>query len=247
MDVPNALSIDAVIEDMAAFTGIERAFPSRVVIQNFQFGGAQPSYKLDRKHVENLYEISRADMPPTFCFSASLVDRWKLMNSLIVQRHVVHGSLGPDIEVNTGSALATLIGYPLLERVAQVWTDAWDANGKLKADIGEEVGLTDKSGKPRTRKAGDFLSGFGDRMLILRTKLTEDFRVGIDLFDKALSRPDFPGAREANPLFQRMSARRNAWAHGGAFEESEPYLLALVVAFVYVASRESASRRSTQR
>ena len=27
---------------------------------------------------------------------------------------------------------------------------------------------------------------------------------------------------------------------GGAFEESEPYLLALVVAFVYVASRESA-------
>ena len=41
-------------------------------------------------------------------------------------------------------------------------------------------------------------------------------------------------------MFQRMSARRNAWAHGGAFEDSEPYLLALVVAFVYVASRESA-------
>lgn len=64
MNVPSALSIDAVIEDMAAFTGNERAFPSREVIQNFQFGGAQPSYKLDRKHVENLYEISRADIPP---------------------------------------------------------------------------------------------------------------------------------------------------------------------------------------
>jgi hypothetical protein len=239
MSAPNALSLDAVIEDIAAFTGIERAVPAKVVIQNFQFGGAQPSYKLDRKHVANLYEISRADIPPTFCFSESLIDRWRLMNSLIVQRHVEHGSLGPDIRVNAGSPLATLIGYPLLERVAQVWTDAWDVNGKLKTALGEEVGLTDKSGKPRTRKAGDFLSGFGDRMLVLRSKLTDDFRVGLDLFDKALARPDFAGASGANTLFQRMSARRNAWAHGGAFEESEPYLLALIVAFFYVASRNS--------
>jgi hypothetical protein len=34
---------------------------------------------------------------------------------------------------------------------------------------------------------GKFLLGFGARVLLLRTKLTNDSRVGIDLFDKALA------------------------------------------------------------
>ena len=236
MQVPKSLLLDEVVEDMAAFAGRKRKLPSHFVLHNYQFGGPRPSYFLDRRHVENIYSISKANIPTTFCFSETIISRWKMMNSLLVQRHVANGSLGPDVDVNAGSMLATLIGFPLLEQVAQLWTGAWDDDGRLRVDIDESVGLVDQSGKPRTSKTGRRLAMFGDRMLVLRSRLSADFRAGLDMFDKALASPEFPGATENRPLFQRMSSRRNAWMHGGAFEEGESYLPSLLMSFFYVAS-----------
>jgi hypothetical protein len=78
MQVPKSLSLDEVAEGMAAFAGRTRKLPSRFVLHNYQFGGPRPSYFLDRRHVEDIYSISKAKIPTTFCFSETIISRWKI-------------------------------------------------------------------------------------------------------------------------------------------------------------------------
>ncbi len=230
------ISLDAAIEDMVVFAGGSRSVPSKWRRHEIRFGGARPSYNLDDRHIRNFYASSKANIAPTFCFPDALIVRWQLMAALIVQRHVEHGSLGPDVDVDAGSALGALVGFPLLERVAQLWTGAWDDHGRLVIDIPEEVGLLSPQGSPKSMKAGARLSRFDDRMNVLRSALRPDLRGVLDAFDEALARPALAGGPIAPRLFTRMAQRRNAWAHGAAFEEGEAYLLGLLAAFLYSAS-----------
>lgn len=232
---PPALTIDAVLEDLAAFCGAPRPVPSRCRVWTTHFGGARPSYTLDAKHVHNLYSIAKSHVPMNAVFDSSAISRWQTMNGLAVQRHVTHGSLGPDIPVEQAMPLATLLAFPLLELIAQRISHAWDNDGVLLLDVPAEAGLLTKKGAPRTPAKGSCLFGFADRMQLLRWKLPSDYRQVLDAFDSRIARPDInaPGASPAAPLFYRLASRRNAWAHGHAYEDGEAYLLCLLTAFFY--------------
>jgi hypothetical protein len=232
---PPALTFDAVVEDLAAFCGARRPVPSKCLVWSTHFGGARPSYTLDEKHVQNLYSIAKSQVPTNEIFDSSAVSRWKTMNGLAVQGHVTHGSLGPDVPLEQAMPLATLLAFPLLELVAQRISNAWDNDGVLLLDVPAEAGLLSKSGAPKTPAKGSSLFGFADRMQLLRWKLPSDCREVLDAFDSRIARPDVnvPGASPAPPLFYRLASRRNAWAHGHAYEHGEAYLLCLLTAFFY--------------
>ena len=233
-----ALTPDAVLEDLFAFAGARRSVPSKSRVWSVHFGGARPSYRLDEKHVHNLYSIAKSNVLPTTVFDDGAVSRWQTMNALAVQDHVAHGSLGPDIPVEQAMPLATLLAFPLLELVAQRISRAWDDDGTLLLDVPAEAGLLTRSGAPKTLAKGNSLFGFGDRMQLLCWKLPSDYRQAFDHFDSMIARPDInvPGTLPAAPLFYRLASRRNAWAHGHAYEDGEAYLLCLLTAFFYCAS-----------
>jgi hypothetical protein len=233
-----ALTPEAVFEDLLAFAGANRPVPSTSRIWSVHFGGARPSYTLDEKHVRNLYAISKSSVTPNAIFDAGVIARWQTMNALAVQDQVTHGSLGPDIQVEQAMPLATLLAFPLLELVAQRVSQAWNDDGTLLVDIPPEAGLLNRSGAPKTPSKGSSLFGFADRMQLLRWKLPSGYRHAFDAFDARIARPDIdvPGAVAAAPLFYRIASRRNAWAHGHAYEDGEAYLLCLLTAFFYCAT-----------
>ena len=216
MQLPTPLEPESIVQDLAAFAGVPRSNPSRISIWSCNFGGDRPSYSLDQQHIVNLYSVAKADIPPTSVFDVGIIERWKIVNALIVQPHVSHGSLGLDIAAKEGPALATQVAFPLLERIAQNWTKAWNDDGALLFDIPEEAGLLSRAGNPKSRKSGETLYGFSDRMQILRWRLDAQCREVLDNFDTALAHPDISVGDCAQPLFRRLSNRRNAWAHGHA-------------------------------
>ncbi len=240
MTRPPALTPEAVLEDLFAFAGAHRPVPAKRRVWSVHFGGARPSYTLDEMHVRNLYSIAKSNVSPNTIFDAGAIARWQTMNALAVQDHVTHGSLGPDIQVEQAMPLATLLAFPLLELVAQRVSRAWDDDGILLLDVPAEAGLVNRKGAPKTPAKGSSLFGFADRMQLLRWNLASDYRDAFDAFDSRIARPDInvPGALPAAPLFYRIASRRNAWAHGHAYEDGEAYLLCLLTAFFYCASAD---------
>ncbi|MCA3694190.1 hypothetical protein [Aquidulcibacter sp.] len=229
-------SAEAVYEDMRAFVGAKRAISAKFIREETNFGGARVSYSLDETHIQNFAKVLTAELRTNEIYSEDVIYRWRLVNALLVQRRIFGGSLGPHIAIENGEALSTLAAFPLLEFIAQKWTNAWDDNGKAIIDIPEEAGLLGRDGKAKTIKPPMAVSSFYDKMQILALNLDEDHKFALGRFDHLLRRPDIGNGQPAPPLFQRLGHRRNAWAHGQSFNDGEPYILSLLLGFFYIAS-----------
>ncbi|WP_085341069.1 hypothetical protein [Aquidulcibacter paucihalophilus] len=229
-------SAESIYEDMLAFANVNRAIPAKFKRWESNFGGPRISYRLDETHLQNFARIMTAELKTNEIYSEEVIYRWRLVNALLVQRWIFGGSLGPHIDSENGEALSTLAAFPLLEFIAQKWTNAWNDSGKALIEIPAEAGLLDKDGKPKSIKRKQSVSSFSDKMQILTLNLDEDHKYALGRFDHFLRRPDIGGGQPAPPLFQRLGHRRNAWAHGQSFNDGEPYILSLLLGFFYVAS-----------
>jgi hypothetical protein len=232
----NILTIDNIIEDMKAFVGIARPTITRPKLWECNSGGDRVSFNLDKHHIERMFLVSQNEIHETRVFDNFIIERWKLSNALATQNMIMGGSLGPFIDCRHAEALSTLSSFPLLELIAQRWTNLWDENGKMISDFPQDRGLVDKKGNTKSFKAGAGISSFYEKMQILRMHLDPDARSCLDDFDSALRRPEIAGGQLAQPLFLRLSNRRNAWAHGQSFNDGEPYILSLLISFFYVVS-----------
>lgn len=228
--------MESIYKDMLAFVGARRAIPSKLKIFSSNFGGDRLSYHIDEDHIRNFAKIVTSELKTNEVYSPIVIYRWRLVNTLLVQRWIVGGSLGPHIDCENGEALSTLVAFPLLEFIAQKWTNAWDDSGKAIVEIPAEAGLLAKNGKPKCIKLGARVSSFYDKMQILAFNLYDEFKAILEKFDHYLRRPDIEGLKPAPNLFLRLGNRRNAWAHGQSFNAGEPYIISLLIGFLYAAS-----------
>lgn len=240
----NSLTLEKVIEDMEVFVGFKRPTPARTTRWESNFGGDRVSYLIDQKHIQNIFNVIQFNIAENDVFNQYIIERWKVVNALLVQSKIEGGSLGPHIDDRHGEALSTLAAFPLLEFIAQRWTNLWDEHGILTNDIPKTFGLVDRKANSRTLKSGERISSFYEKMQILRLHLPSEAQKLFDGFDKALRRPDLPGGPDAPPLFLRLSNRRNAWAHGQSFNDGEPFILSLLISFFYVVSNAYGSPES---
>jgi hypothetical protein len=224
------------LDNMRAIIGFPRETPERPLMWECFFGGARMSIHIDASLIQYLHYMTGEITIRSDVFTDLIVERWKLINTLICQRFIQNGSLGNMIDVNYSGALATLAAFPLLEDICMRWTKYWDQSGIVLTPIGSEYNLVNDKGHPRTYKTGTSISSLLDKLKIVRHSFAPDIRELWDSFDTATRRPALEGLPLSLPLFDRLYHRRNAWAHGQEFEGWEAITISLIISFLYLDS-----------
>lgn len=224
-------------ETIAGFKGLIQP-RGNIVLFKETFDSNEISFSIDAEHVKYFYFISATDIPENDVFSHLIVERWKIMNALMIQRHIQSGSLGAFIEAKNGYPLATLVGFPLIEIISQKWTLLWNDDGCLIEDIPAQAGLKSRTGKPKLYKRGEFISNFFHKFEILKAHIDHTHAAFFDRFDNATRKSGIHGIeiQDYRPLMIRLEGSRNSWMHGSQFNDDAPFVLSLVISLIYSAS-----------
>jgi hypothetical protein len=202
-----------------------------------QFGFHGYSITAFRSHIDYLESLNLALVPVLPAFDRDAINRWKLVNELLLTGFVNPPS-GPSQLSDQFPALAALAAFPTLEEVARRLCNRWDEEGQLLADVPISDGVVtwkpDGTEEPKSYKAGHRIVVLSHKLQLMDLSLDPRLRKTIASLDAILRRPMIVGLNQPmSPLYERLQFFRDNWVHGRRFEGWEALLISLYLALVY--------------
>ncbi len=228
------------VENMLSFIGVKRPFPSRVMLWESNFGGDKLSITIDESLINYLWNINSRTTEYSPIFDIETLKKWNALTIFACGKYVnitdLNGNsdkiVPPTIMDNVYlSSFAALAGFPLLENIARKISKKWNSDGIITDNLNKEIYNLRKS-----YKAGDTISSFKDKMIIMLHLLPKETQEQWYDFDNLTRRPVILGIKHdpIPSLFERLHKRRNSWAHGQEFEGEEGILITLIIRFLYL-------------
>ncbi len=211
--------------------------PEPSFMMHSQFGFHGYTIRLFRTHIDYLNALSSVIEPVLPAFDANTIERWKLINELL---------LAGFSSVPTGArkinrqlpALAALAAFPTLEEIARRVSNRWDEEGKLLRSVpftdGVVIWKADGTTEPKEYKAGSLIVNLSHKLQLMDKALDPSLSRTIASLDKVLRRPMVEGIEQPmSPLYERLKFFRDQWSHGRRYEGWEALLISLLLALIY--------------
>lgn len=202
-----------------------------------QFGFHGYSITVFPSHIDYLTAISSVIVPDLPAFDVNAIDRWKLINELLLVGFAP-APPGTNRIASQLPALAALAAFPTLEEIARQLSNRWDEEGKLLQDIPLSDGIVtwkpDGTSEPKTYKVGKRIVALSHKLQLMDLSLDPRLRGTISSLDTALRRPMIDGMEQPmSPLYERLQFFRDRWVHGRRYEGWEALLISLLLALLY--------------
>jgi hypothetical protein len=206
-----------------------------------QFGFHGYSISVYEDHVDYLQSLSFTLVPDLPVFDADAIDRWKLINELLISGFV-RSPPGQKKLSDQFPALAALAAFPTLEEVARRLSGRWDEDGKLLREVSRSDGVykryPDGATEPKPFKKGQRIVELAHKLQLLDLSLDPRLRKTIASLDSVLQRPMATGMDQSmSPLYERLQYFRDHWVHGRRFDGWEAILISLFLALIYFGSK----------
>jgi hypothetical protein len=243
---------------MSAFTSPQEAFSRTVSVTKIlldidpqpvppfmhmtQFGCHGYSISVSQIHIDYLQALSDTITPNLPIFDSNSIDRWKLINELLVAGFAPRIPGTKKIS-DQFPALAALAAFPTLEEISRRLAGCWDEDGILSRDIPASDGVTiwkNGASAPKIYKSGQRIVILSNKLQLAHNALNPKLRKIIESLDIALQRPMIDGMESAmSPLYSRLEYFRDHWVHGRKFDGWEALFISLYIAHVYFGSNIS--------
>jgi len=238
---------------MKTFTNVEEGFmrtmealkllfslepcPDQPFMTFSQFGFHGYTITVFRSHIDYLNALSLALVPVPPAFDRDAINRWKLINELLLVGFV-KGPPGTPQLSDHFPALAALAAFPTLEEAARRLCNRWDEEGVLLADVPVSDGVVtwkpNGTEEPKSYKTGHRIVVLSHKLQLMDLSLDPRLRKTISSLDAVLRRPMIEGVKQPmSPLYERLQFFRDNWVHGRRFEGWEALLISLFLALVY--------------
>jgi hypothetical protein len=205
-----------------------------------QFGFHGYTINLLQSHIDYLKDINSVLTPDLPGFDADAIDRWKLINNLLLDGFIV---APPDMNRITKQlpALAALAAFPTLEEVARRISGAWDEEGNSTREIPKTDGIvtwqSDGSFEVRSYKLSKLIVSLSHKLQLMHKSLDPRLQRTIASLDAVLQHPMVDGIDQLiSPLYDRLQFFRDQWVHGRRYEGWEALLVSLLLALIYFGS-----------
>jgi hypothetical protein len=218
-----------------------------------QFGFHGYTINVFRSHIDYLNAINSVIVPDPPAFDANAIDRWKLMNELLLAGFT---TVPPGTNRITSQlpALAALAAFPTLEEIARRVSNRWDEEGKLLRSVPLSDGVVtwkpDGTVEPKEYKAGHRIVLLSHKLQLMDLSLDPRLRRTISSLDAVLRRSMVEGiGQPMSPLYERLQFFRDQWVHGRRYEGWEALLISVLLALLYFGTlslREVPDDSSTQ-
>lgn len=217
--------------------GIAPADPEQFFMFHSQFGFHGYTISVSQNHIDYLNALNLALVPDPPAFDANAIDRWKLINELLLvgfnKAHPNASQLSKQFP-----ALAALAAFPTLEEVARRISKRWNEEGELLHDVPESDGVVtwkpDGTEIPKEYKAGHRIVFLSHKLQLMNISLDPRLKKTLDSLDSILRRPMADGMEQPmSPLYERLQFFRDQWVHGRRFNGWEALFISLYLALVY--------------
>ena len=211
--------------------------PERPFLFYSQFGFHGYTVSVFRTHFDFLNAISAVIAPDLPVFDANAIERWKLINELLLAGFTP-APIGTKAITSQLPALAALAAFPTLEEIARRVSNRWDEEGKLLQDVPLTDGVVtwkpDGTTENKKYEAGRLIVDLSHKLQLMDISLDPRLSRTIASLDKVLQRPMIQGLEQPmSPLYERLKFFRNQWAHGRRYAGWEALLISLLLALIY--------------
>jgi hypothetical protein len=212
-----------------------------------QFGYHGYSINIYAWHIDYLNALNLVLQPELPVFDADAINRWKLINELLLTGFVTATTApvsGSDNLSRQFPALAALAAFPTLEEVARRISNRWDEEGLVLTDILESEGIIEwkpdgEPAKPKSYKKDHRIVVLSHKLQLMDLSLAPELRRTIASLDAVLRRPMIDGINSPmSPLYSRLQFFRDQWVHGRRFEGWEALLISFYLALIYFGSQK---------
>lgn len=225
---------NAHILEISAFIGTNKKNRGRALVTEQTFGGDRLSCTIDEALIKYICGFSSKSLIRDKVLDDLFISRWTTVNELIC---LGFEDNSPENNLtNKNLSLAALAAFPLLEDLSRRVSNLWTDEGKVINRIDKQYNLLNGSGKLKEYSAGRPISNFNHKMQLMMYTSSLEIQREWSAFDEATRKPSISGLTyfEKPPsLFERLSKRRNSWAHGFEYDGWEAILITLIIGFIY--------------
>jgi hypothetical protein len=189
-------------------------------------------------HLDYLADLNATVAPSLPEFDAATIERWQLMNDLVIGG-LSRGFPDEDRIPRNYSALAALVAFPTLEELARRVSGRWDEDGWPTREIPGAEGIVTRApdipDKPEEFKVGKRrVVQLSHKLQLMHRGLDPGLVRFLDGIDRAGRRSPIQGdATVLAPLYDRLQFFRDRWVHGRKFEGFEALLVSHIIALLY--------------
>jgi len=193
-----------------------------------------------QSHVDYLNALNSVITPDLPRFDANAIERWKLINELLLASFASTSFDTNQITRNWPN-LAALVAFPTLEEIARCISKLWDEEGVMLQAVLTTDGVAkwkeDGTSIPMSFTVGQQISNLSYKLQLMSLSLDPRLRSTIASLDAVLRCPMIEGIEQPmSPLYDRLKFFRDQWAHGRRFEGWEALLISLLIALIYFGS-----------
>jgi hypothetical protein len=203
-----------------------------------QFGFHGYSIDVFPAHINYVGAINAVIVPHLPTFDADSIERWKLLNELLLVTGLTGELPNTDRIIRHSTNLAALVAFPTLEHVSRCISNRWDEEGILSEDVPSTDGVRswkpDGSMEPKTYKKGQRIVLLSHKLQLMDLALHPRLSETIKSLDLVLRRPMDEGmAQPMSPLYDRLQFFRDLWSHGRRFRGFEALLISMILGLIY--------------
>ena len=204
-----------------------------------QFGFHGYSVTVSPSHIQYLSDLEGALNPYLPAFDADAIERWQLMNQLLIQG--LQNSQPFSRVTRNATTLAALVAFPTLEEIARKLSQRWDEDGIVKEPIVTEDGVVDwqENGttSPHTYKSGNRIVLLSHKLQLMQRSLDPRLAAILNSLSAVMQRSMITGIEQPmSPLYDRLEYFRNHWLRGRRYEGWEALLVSMLLALIYFGS-----------